>query len=53
MDITIKGTPKEIADLVTQLQSQQNSVSKFSPKDIMRGVLTDCLREATCDIDEA
>ncbi len=30
MDITIKGTPKEIADLVLELQSQQLKDSIFS-----------------------
>lgn len=29
MEITIKATPKEIADLVKEVQSQQNSDEKF------------------------
>ena len=46
MEITIKGEPKEIADLVLALQSRQ--VEKRSPLKLMQ----EAFREAICDIGE-
>lgn len=46
MEITIKGEPKEIADLVLAVQSRQEQ--KHSPLEIMQ----EAFREAICDIGE-
>ena len=46
MEIIIKGNPKEIADLVLEIQSRQ--VEKRSPLSIMK----EALHEAICDIGE-
>lgn len=46
MEITIKGNPKEIADLVLAVQSRQEQ--KHSPLEIMQ----EAFREAICDTGE-
>ena len=45
MEITIKGNPKEIADLVLAVQSRQE---EHSPLKLMQ----EAFREAICDIGE-
>ena len=46
MDITVKGSPKEIADLVLQLQSQQNRNEKcIQPKQFFIITLAEVIDE--------
>lgn len=45
MEITIKATPKEIADLVTQLQSQQIVDINCEARNLLGEAFTECLNE--------
>lgn len=46
MDVTVKGSPKEIADLVLQLQSQQKRNEKcIQPKQIFKTTLAEVIDE--------
>lgn len=53
MEITIKGTPKEIADLVCEIQSQQSKIERVSPLSVTSECLKAVIHEATYDTDEA
>ena len=48
MEINIKCNPKEIADLVTQLQSRQS----VNPLKEMKDAFKEALSQATYDTDE-
>ena len=48
MEVIIKGTPKEIADLVFAVQSQHECITLESPLVIMESAFDSTI----CDIDE-
>lgn len=52
MEITIKGTPKEIADLVTQLQSQQTIDIHYEQKNLLGEAFNSCLDDELTKIEE-
>ncbi|MEF2919618.1 MAG: hypothetical protein U0O22_04015 [Acutalibacteraceae bacterium] len=49
MELTIKGTSKEIADLVVAIQGQQNRTEIISPLSIMKVNLQNVIYEAIRD----
>ena len=52
MRLTIKGTSKEIADLVSTLQSQPKKVELYSPKDLFEENFTEYLQKNIRDTNE-
>lgn len=53
MEITIKATPKEVADLVVQLQNEQTIDIRYEQKNLLGEALTECLNEEINRIKEA